>query len=178
VLSLSGVSALGLYSVATVMGGAVNSLPMAIWQVLTPRVVSNFARDGSVRNANARIIWVTAGLTVFMILLACAGSFLLDLFVPYFIPKYAAGIQVMKVCLWFPVIQAAFLPINTLFATGRPWLYGRSVIAGIVVFALSTYLLVPVIGGLLAVATGSLLGRASRTIAAYVDLVALTRHET
>jgi len=34
-----------------------------------------------------------------------------------------------------------------------------------------------VIGGLLAVATGSLLGRAARTAAAYVDLVVLTRGE-
>jgi len=178
VLFLSGVSALGLFSVAVVLESAMNSLPMAIWQVLTPRVVTALARDGSVRNANARIIWVTAGLAGFMILLACAGSFLLDVFVPLFIPKYVAGIPVMKVCLWFPVVQAAFLPINTLFATGRPWLYGRSVIAGIVVFPLATYLLLPVIGGLLAVAVGSLLGRAARTLAAYVDLFALTRRET
>ena len=83
----------------------------------------------------------------------------------------------MKVWLWFPVVQAAFLPINTLFATGRPWLYGRSVIAGVVVFPLTAYLLVPAIGGLLAVAVGSLLGRAARTLAAYVDLFALTRSE-
>jgi len=178
VLSLSGVSALGLFSVAAVMGSAMNALPIAISQVLTPRVVTNLARDGSIRKANARIGWVTAGLIAFMMLLACAGSFLLDIFVPYFIPKYIAGIPVMKVCLWFPVAQAAFLPINALFATGRPWLYGRSVIAGIIVFPLATYLLLPVIGGLLAVAVGSLLGRAARTIAAYVDLVVLTRSET
>jgi hypothetical protein len=150
---------------------------MAIWQVLTPRVVTAHAREGSVRNANARSIWLTAGLTGFMILLAVAASFLLEIFVPMFIPKYAAGIQVMKVCLWSPVVQAAFLPINVLFATGRPWLYGRSVIAGIVVFPLATYLLLPVTGGVLAVAIGSLLGRVARTLAAYVDLVVLTRRE-
>ncbi|MFZ0927698.1 MAG: hypothetical protein WAN11_03810 [Syntrophobacteraceae bacterium] len=177
VLSLGGVSALGLFSVAVVMAGAVSSLPNAVWQVLTPRVVTNLAREGSVRNANARIIWVTAGLTGSMILLACAGSFLLELFVPHFIPKYVPGIPVMKVCLWFPVVQAAFLPMNTLFATGRPWLFGRSVIAGIIVFAIATYLLLPVAGGLLAVAAGSLLGRAARTIAGYLDLIALTRRE-
>lgn len=178
VLSLSGVSALGLFSIAVVIRSAVSSLPMSIWQVLTPRVVSALARDGSVRNANARVVWVTAGLTGLMILLACAGSFLLDLLVPLLIPKYVAGIPVMKVCLWFSVVQAAFLPINTLFATGRPWLYGRSVIAGLVVFPLTTYLLLPGLGGLLAVAAGSLLGRAARTLAAYVDLIALTRRET
>ncbi len=177
VLFLDGVSALGLFSVAAVMRGAVNSLPMAILQVLTPRVVTDMARDGSVRNANARVMWVTAGLTGFMILLAVAGSFLLDLFVPYFIPKYVAGISVMKVCLWFPVVQAAFLPSNTLFATGRSWLYGRGVIAGMAVFSLATYLLYPAIGGLLAVAVGSLLGRAARTLIAYWELIALAKHE-
>ena len=178
VLSLSGITALGLFSVAAIMGAALNSVPNAIWQVLTPRVVTAFARDGSVRNANARIIWVTAGLTGFMILLACAGTFLLDVFVPYLIPKYVAGISVMKVFLWFPVVQAAFLPMNTLFATGRSWLYGRSVLAGLIVFPLAVYLIYPLIGGLLAVAVGSLLGRAARTLAAYVDLVVLTRRET
>ncbi len=177
VLSLAGISDLGLFSVAIVMAGALNSLPNAIWQVLTPRVVTNLAREGSVRSANARIVWVTAGLTGFMILLACAGSFLLDILVPHLIPKYVAGIPVMKVCLWFPVIQAAFLPMNTLFATGRQWLYGRGVIAGIIVFAIATYLLLPAIGGLLAVAAGSLLGRAARTIAGYLDLIVLTRRE-
>jgi len=177
VLSLAGVSSLGLFTVATVIGGAVNSLPQAIWQVLTPRVVTNLAREGSVRNANARIIWVTAGLTGCMIFLVCVGSFLLELFVPLFIPKYIAGIPAMKVCLWFSVVQAAFLPMNTLFATGRSWLYGRSVIAGILVFSVTTYLLLPIIGGLLAVATGSLLGRTARTLAAYVDLILLTRQE-
>jgi len=177
VLSLDGVTALGLFSVASVMRGALDSLPMAILQVLHPRIVTAFARDGSVRNANARIAWVTVGLTGFMVVLAVVVPFLLDIFVPYFIPKYVTGIPVMKVCLWFSVVQAAFLPINTLFATGKTWLYGRSVIVGIVVFPLATYLLVPVIGGLLAVAVGSLLGRAARTFAAYMDLVALTRTE-
>lgn len=177
ILSFSGATALGLFSVAYAIRAALNSVPMAIWQVLTPRVVAAFAQDGSIRKANARIIGVAAALTGFMVIVACAGSFLLDIFVPYFIPKYIAGIQVMKVSLWFPVVQAAFLPMNTLFATGKSWLYGRSVIAGAVVFALATWLLLPQIGGLLAVVVGSLLGRAARTLAAYVDLYVLTKKE-
>ena len=51
------------------------------------------------------------------------------------------------------------------------------VIAGIIVFPLATYLLLPEIGGLLAVAVGSLLGRTARTVAAYLDLAVLTRRE-
>ena len=177
VLYLDGVTALGLFSVAYVLRGAMNTIPTVVGQVLLPRVVTTLARDGSVRKANSRVAWVTVGLTGLMILLACVGSFLLDIFVPYLIPKYVAGISVMKVCLWFSVVEAAFLPMNTLFATGRPWLYGRSVIAGIIVFPLATYILFPMIGGLLAVAVGSLLGRVTRTLAAYVDLAILTRQE-
>lgn len=177
VLSLGGVSALGLFSVAVVIREAIKSVPDAIWQVLTPRVVTAFARDGSVRQANARIVWVTIGLTILMILMAIIGSFLLNYFVPLFIPKYIDGIPVMKVSLWFPIVQAAFLPINTLFATGRPWLYGRSVIPGVAVFLLVSFLLSPIMGGLLAVTIGSLSGHAARTLAAYVDLIILTRQE-
>ncbi len=177
VLYLGGTTSLGLFSVAVVIRGAMNSLPMSIWQVLTPRVVTSHARDGSIRKANDRIIWVTLGLTISMIVLAYIGSILLEILVPYFIPKYIAGISLMQICLWFAVVEAAFLPLNILFATGRPWLYGRSVIAGIIIFPLATYLLVPVVGGVLAVVAGSLLGRIARTLAAYVDLVLLTKQE-
>jgi O-antigen/teichoic acid export membrane protein len=178
ILSLGGVTSLGLFSVAYALRSAMGSLPMAVWQVLTPRVVTAFARDGSVRNANSRVMWVAAGLTAFMILLACIGSYVLDIFISNVIPKYVAGIPVMKVCLWFSVVEAASLPLNTLFATGRPWLYGRGVIAGIIVFPVATYLLIPMTGGILAVVMGSLLGRVARTVAAYVDLVLLARQET
>lgn len=177
VLSLGGVTSLGLFAVATVIGGAVNSLTMAVWQVLAPRIITAYARDGSMRNVNAWMLWVTSGLTGFMILLAITGSFLLDLLVPHFIPKYVAGIAAMKVCLWFPVVQAALLPINALFATGRHWLYGRNVIAGLIVFPIATYLLLPTMGGLLAVVMGSLLGRIARAVVVYLDLASLTRSE-
>lgn len=176
-LSLGGVKALGLFSVAIAMREGMNVLPMAIHQVLTPRIVAAFAREGSVRKANTRTMGMTVVLTGFMILIVLLVSFLLDVLVPLGIPKYIEGIPLMKVCLWFAVIQAASLPLNTLFATGKSWLYGRGVIVGLVVFPLATYFLAPVIGEVLAVAAGSLLGRAARILAAYVELVFLSRRE-
>lgn len=178
ILALDGVVALGLFSVAYALRSATIALPVAISQVLTPRLVMSFARNGSIHNkAFAQIISVTTVIMLFMVIVAYAGSFLLDIFVPLLISKYIAGIPVMKVCLWFSVVQAAYLPINTLFAMGRPWLFGRGIIAGIIIFALATYLLLPMMGGLLAVTVGSLLGRAARTLAAYVDLYVLMRKE-
>ncbi len=176
-LSLGGVTGLGLFSVAIAMREGINALPQAVYQVLMPRVVADFAREGSVRNANSRVIGLTAGLTGLMVLIILTVSLLLDILVPYAIPKYVDGIPLMKVCIWFAAIQAASLPFNTLFATGRPWLYGRGVIVGLVVFPLSVYWLVHTTGGVLAVAIGSLLGRTARTVAAYVEIVVLTKRE-
>lgn len=177
ILSLGGVNALGLFSVAIAMREGMNVLPMAIYQVLTPRVVAAYASEGNIRKANARSFEMTALLTGFIVLNIFIVSILLDTLVPLGIPKYVDGLPIMKVCLWFAAIQAASLPLNTLFATGRSWLYGRGVIVGFVVFPLATYLLIPTLGGSLSVVVGSLLGRAARTIAAYVEIIVLARRE-
>lgn len=178
VLYLGGVTALGLFSVATVIRSAFNSLPTVVMQVLSPRVVTAFAKDGSMRNAKGSIMWVTLGLMGFMAIIAYAASFLLDIFVPLLIPKYIAGIPVMKLSLWFAIVEAAYnIPSVTLFAASRPWILGRGIIVGAIVFALVTWLLLPQIGGLLAVTAGSLLGRTVRTLAAYVDLYLLMKKE-
>ncbi|GLH74832.1 hypothetical protein GETHLI_33340 [Geothrix limicola] len=176
-LSLGGVKGLGLFAVAAVMRDGMIVLPQSVYQVMTPRVVEAYAREGSVRSANARSLAVTAGLTAGMAGLVLICSYLIGILVPLAIPKYAAGIPLMKVCLWFSVLQAASLPFNTLFATGNSWLYGRSVIIGLIVFPISAYLLTPAFGGILAVALGSLLGRTARTLVAYAEIAVLTRRE-
>jgi hypothetical protein len=102
---------------------------------------------------------------------------MLDYFVPLFIPKYVDGLLLMKVCLGLVVIQAASLPLNGLVATGRSWLYGKGILAGMFVFPLAVYMLNPYIGGILAVAAGSLIGRIVRTIVAYFDLLKVMRLE-
>jgi len=176
-LYFGGVKGLGLFSVAVVIREGLNVLPQSVYQVMTPRVVEAYAREGSVRNANARSLWLTAGLTGFMVLVTIIASFTLDVLVPLVLPKYVEGIPLMKVCLWFAVIQAASLPLNTIFATGRSWLHGRGVIVGLAVFPLAAYILTPLLGGVLAVAIGSLLGRTARTIAAYLEIALLVKHE-
>ncbi|WP_306589629.1 lipopolysaccharide biosynthesis protein [Geothrix sp. 21YS21S-4] len=176
-LYLGGTTGLGLFAVAAVMRDGMNVLPQSVYQVMTPRVVEAYAREGSVRSANARSLLVTAGLTAGMAVLVAVCSWLVGLLVPLAIPKYVEGIPLMKVCLWFSVLQAAALPFNTLFATGRSWLYGRGVIVGLIVFPLSALLLKPAVGGMLAVALGSLLGRAARTLVAYGEIAVLTRRE-
>ena len=153
---------------AIVLRDGICVLPNAITQVLLPRAVEGFAQDGSVRNANAKSAWLTVGLTAFMVLIVLVVSYSIDFLVPLAIPKYVDGIPLMNICLWFAVVQTASLPLNTLFATGRSWLYGRGVIA---------YLLTPTFGGVIAVAIGSLLGRTARIIVAYLEIFMLIRRE-
>lgn len=174
---LGGVTGLGLFAVAVVMREGMSVLPQSVFQVLTPRVVEAFAREGSVRSATARSIVLTAGLTGFMALVVLLVSYLLGVLVPIGIPKYVDGIPLMRVCLWFSVIVAASLPLNTLFATGQSWIYGRGVLVGLAVFPVAAYLLTPSLGGVLAVAVGSLIGRTARTIVAYLEILILTRRE-
>lgn len=176
-LSLGGLTGLGLLAVAAVIRDGLNVLPQSVYQVLTPRVVEAYAREGSVRSAQSRAVVVTAGLTLTMVVVVAIGSYLLGLLVPLAIPKYAQGVPLMKVCLWFSVLEAASLPFNALFATGKSWLWGRGVLVGLAVFPLSAYLLAPAMGGMMAVGLGSLLGRAARTLVGYLELAVLTRKE-
>lgn len=178
VLALGGVTSLGLFAAAAVMREAMSVLPLAASQVLTPRIVEAFAREGSVRRATARLMLPTMLLTAGVAASVVVASWLLGILVPVAIPKYVDGLRLMRVCLWFAVIQAASLPLNIIFASGKSWIFGRGVVVGLAVVPVVAYLLVPVLGGVMAVAVGSLAGRAARTAVAYLELAMLAHQET
>lgn len=177
ILSLGGVTALGLYAAAVAIREAMNVLPMAAYHVLMPQVVETYAREASVRAAHARSVKPTIMLTAIVGAGALAATWLLGVMVPHVIPKYVAALPIMRASLWFSVLHAAGLPVNTLVATGRSWTVGRGVLIGFFVFPIAAWLLTPALGGALAVVVGSLLGRAARTVTAYVEIALLTRGE-
>ena len=169
-LSLGGVKELGLFSVVFVMREGLSMLTRAVHQVLAPRIIEKFAREGSLR----RVTWESTKLSMLlvavMLILVPLLSHGLDYFVPLVIPKYLDGVYAMKLALWVVVVDAASLPLNALYATGKAWLYGRGVLAGLVVFAAVTPLLAAHVGALPAVVIGSLAGRIIRVVACYIDL--------
>ena len=177
-LYFGGVKALGLFSVAIVYRESVSVLPQAIFQVLKPRIAETYGRLGHMGRNLQHYSLIAAVLSVFMILVVWLVSYLLDYFVPNFIPKYIDGIQLMKICSLVAVIHAASLPLNGLFATGKGWLFGKGILAGLLVFPLAVYLLVPIIGGMLAVAVGSLIGNAVWIAVGYIDVVKLIRQDS
>ncbi len=177
-LYFGGVKAVGLFAVAVIMRESLSILPQAVYQVFMPRVVESFARAGGIASAARRNMQVAWVLTLLMCAIFLLTSWVLDGFVPYFIPKYSDGLTLMKVCLGAAIVQAATIPLAGLTATGRSWLVGRGVLVGMIIFPVTVYLLVPYLGGMLAVATGSLVGRLFRTMVGYRDLLTLMRRES
>jgi hypothetical protein len=176
-LALGGAKGLGLFAVAVVLREGICILPQAINQVLTPRILERYGRDGKLSSASALAYKLVPPLVLGMTVIVLTLSFALDALVPILIPKYVEGLALMKASLWIGVIQAAGLPLNALIASGKSWSYGRGIVAGGLAFLLAAYALYPCVGGLLAVAVGSLIGRTVRTAFGYLDLRRLGQRE-
>lgn len=176
-LYFGGVTAVGLFSVAFILREGLAVLPQAVHQVLMPRAVESFSRDGGVADAARRNGKVAGLLALLMTAVVLLVWLFLDYFVPLFIPNYIDGLTLMKVCLVAVIIQAMGIPLSSLTATGRGWLVGKGVLTGLLAFPVAVYLLNPYIGGMLAVAAGSLIGRLVRTAVAYGDLFMLVKQE-
>jgi O-antigen/teichoic acid export membrane protein len=176
VLYHGGASALGLFSMAVALREGLSVLPLAIHQVLSPRLVESFAREGSLsRRSLKKLFMVVGAITCFMVIVVLVAMIVLERLVPLCIPKYGAGVVLMKLCLWFAVVSAANIPVVTLFAAGRAWLYGIGVLIGFAVFVGCSHLMVPMFGGMVAVVVGSLLGRITRAGVAYALIPMLRR---
>jgi O-antigen/teichoic acid export membrane protein len=175
ILYWGGTSALGLFSIAFALREGLNVLPFAAQQVLFPRLVESFSREGNLSRKNMRSVFLVVGAMIFFLtFIVLIGTVLLERLVPLFIPRYVAGIPLMKICLWFAVVAAANTPAYTLYAEGRAWLYGSGVLIGLLVFALSSYFMAPS-GGIIAVVVGSLLGRIARVATAYTEMAILRK---
>jgi hypothetical protein len=176
-LKMGGVKALGLFAVVCVMREGLSVLTRSVQQVFAPRIIEKFSREGSLRQVTSESMKLSMLLVALMLVCVPVLSLCLDYFVPLLIPRYVDGLSAMKLALWVMVVEAASLPLNALFATGKAWIYGRGVLAGLFMFAIVVMLLLPHIGALLAVVAGSLAGRFIRVMVCYIDLYILIRRE-
>lgn len=175
ILRFGGYEALGYFGVAIVIREGLSILPQAIHQVLMPKMVEEYARNNDINKINTTLFSIAIVNSVIMVLVTLLSCIVLDIIVPVLIPKYTGGLLLMKITLFYAVVQALSLPLNTLFALGNSWLYGRSILFGILIFFLITWICIPFTGGVIAVAIGSLAGRFGRIIGAYIDLWLLLR---
>lgn len=174
-LSLAGVNGLGLFAVAVMLREGICIVPQAIHQVLTPRVIHAYGREGRLDEAHTILYRVVPPLAIGMAVVVVALSYVLEVAVPIVIPKYVGGLGLMKLTLWAGVVQAVALPLNSLIASGKSWSFGKGILAGVFAFPVVTLVLAPTTGGLLAVAGGSLAGQVVRTAIGYWELNVLSR---
>lgn len=175
--SFGGTKAVGFLSVAIIIRESLCVIPNSFNQYLMPKAVDSFAKNGNTSAFAIESYLVTVITILITVIVVIISSFLLNYFVPMFIPKYFEGLTLIKTCIWFAVIQATSIPLNGLIASGRGWLYGKGILVGIIFFPLAVLLLNKIVGGILAVALGSLIGRFIRTSVAYFDLYKLMDHE-
>jgi O-antigen/teichoic acid export membrane protein len=176
-LHFAGVKEVGLFAVAVVLRESMNILPKAVQMVFAPRVIESFGREGKTGAYTKRLCWLSAMIGLFMLAVVYLAGEALDFLLPLFLPKYIDGLMLMKICFYFSIVQALSIPFSGLIATGRSWLFGKGILAGIAVFPIAAFLLEPHLGGMVAVVVASLMGRLVRTVVAYWDLFSLMRQE-
>ncbi|MCI5144507.1 MAG: hypothetical protein D3923_03050 [Candidatus Electrothrix sp. AR3] len=75
------------------------------------------------------------------------------------------------------IIYAMQIPLSALTASGNSWLVGKSVLAGVIAFAVALLFLQSYISGMMAVAISSVFGRFIRTIYGYYEVLIILRNE-
>jgi O-antigen/teichoic acid export membrane protein len=177
VLRYCGLEFLGYFAIAVVVRDAISTIPRSVHQVLMPRVIANFARKNDLAGVNLKVVQATILTAIVTSAIVLVGGAAIEYVVPVVMPKYAGGLHVIKMCMWFGVVEALALPLNTLLATGKPWLYGRSVLSGILVFIAVAFVLSRFADPLTAIILGSLAGRAARVLASYIDIWLVLRRQ-
>lgn len=171
ILHLSGNEALGYLAIAVIIREAISVLPQSIHQVLLPKTVEDYAKTGEIKEINKELIRIAIITSIAMMIISIFATYLAHIAIPIILPKYVNALNIIGVATIFPVIQALSLPLNSLFATGKSSLYGRSIIFGVAFFMLSTALYLQYMDAALSVMTGSLTGRTVRLIVAYAYVI-------
>lgn len=175
--NFGGATALGYFAVAIIVKESICILPQAFNQVLMPRIVEAYSKSGNISSGMSKTILATAVLVPFMAVIAAVSAVVLSFAVPKIIPMYTNGLMIMQVSLCHGVLQAASLPLTSLIAHGRTWLYGSGVLVGAFVFGVAVYFIEPISGGVMAVIYGSIIGRTARIAAGYFELFKLLRKQ-
>ncbi|MCX5871338.1 MAG: oligosaccharide flippase family protein [Deltaproteobacteria bacterium] len=134
VLKFAGVKSLGLYQLSVMAGLAVETLPMAVSQILYPKMSEEYGRTRSVRRLVALSVKPVVATILCMVPIVSICWLLLPLAVNLLMPNYAEGIEASR---WAVVVAAtmAIAPVNNVFnVVKRQDLYLAAVIGGMVVY--------------------------------------------
>jgi O-antigen/teichoic acid export membrane protein len=172
-----GASALGLWSVSVMMFETANKAPQAVVAVYAPRLIEQFGRTGSYRDAlqlcRRPILWGITGMVSFGIASYAAVPFA----VKWLIPKYTAAIPTMCLMLLYLPFLILEMPYSLLVGGGHWAKLNIASYVGLGCFILLALLALRLDWGLNGVVGASLLGKAGRMAVMYAFIGAHLRRE-
>jgi O-antigen/teichoic acid export membrane protein len=172
-----GKKGLGLYYPATQACQAFEFLPLAISQVIYPRMAEQYGRTGSLKDLIPMTVKPTLAVVAVMIPLAAAGWWLLPLVVTGLAHNYVAGVRAMQWAL-LPPLLLAFAPVNQIFMVAkRQGLYGACVLLGMGTYCAAMWWLVHHGHGLAAFPQAMLVGRVVFILVCYTLIYYLAHRD-
>ncbi|MGO8689360.1 MAG: lipopolysaccharide biosynthesis protein [Thermoguttaceae bacterium] len=178
VVSFFGRKGLGDYYPATQVCQSFEFLPLAIMQVIYPRMAEQFGRTGSLKDLIPMTVKPTLALAALMIPLAVAGWWLLPPIVTRFAHNYVAGTRATQWAL-LPPLVLAFTPVNQIFMVAkRQGLYALAILLGMGTYTGAMWWLVHHGHGLAAFPQAMLVGRIVFILACYALIYYLVRRDS
>lgn len=178
VLRYAGTHGMGLYSMVTVAITALELIPMAVSQVVYPRLSEQYGRNGSVRGLVRVAIKPMMITAAGMIPLTVAAWWLVGPAVRFVVPAYADAVPAMRWGLLLPIVTS-FQPLNSIFnVVRRQDLYSVALVLGLAVNGGSLAWLIRDGVTLTAFPQAMLIGRGLFMVACYLLVVYLARRSS
>ena len=118
VLGYTGAEGMGLYAVAFMAGQAFEILPIAISQVIYPRMAEQYGRTHKLADLIPMTVKPILLSVLAMIPMVAVGWWLMPWVVAFLLPKYVAGVPAMRWIL-LPALLTCFGPVNSVFVVVR-----------------------------------------------------------
>ena len=140
-LSTLGKTGLGLYAIVTAAATAAETVPLAIGQIVYPRMAQEWGREqsvaGIIRVGYKPVLYSFLGMIPCLIL----GEYLIEPAINFLIPKYAASIPAVKWSIWLALVYC-LQPMNNVFnVVRRQKLYLIAILVGMATTFVSLKLL-------------------------------------
>ena len=168
---------LGDYYPAMQAAQAFEFLPVAVMQVIYPRMAEKYGSTGKLKDLIPLAVQPTLAAVLLMIPAAVAGWWLLPVLVTRFSPGYVAGIRAAQWALLPPLIFA-LTPVNqVLIVAKRQGLFGMVVLLGMGAYSVALWWLLHHGGGLAAFPQAMVVGRIVFVLGSYALVYYLLRRE-
>ena len=133
---------LGLYSLVIMASQAANLLPLAVSQIIYPRMVEEYGRTGKSRNCLRMAVKPTLYLIGGMLPLVTLGWILCPRIISFIVPKYVEAIPAVRLALLASMIQCVDPLANIFAVTNRMGLYTAAILIGMMSYYAALNLLI------------------------------------